>query len=112
MVRLELGKRDDEVGGQHRHGQRERPHAGKPAAERNLAHVVVIEVDESNLRLAQVIEQSRRAQQVLDVAPMSRPFADHDLARAGAQERGRRADDDERVRVDGVARLGTPPCSA
>ena len=48
VMRLQLRHRDDEVGREQLHRQRQLAQAGEPAPQRHLAHVVMIEIDEAD----------------------------------------------------------------
>ena len=62
VMSLELRQRDNQVGSQDRHRKRQRPHAGEPALQGHLAHIVVIQIHEADASIAEMSEKPTRRQ--------------------------------------------------
>src|SRR5205814_266174 len=82
--------------------QRQIAEPGELTAQPHDTDIVLIKIDETQLRFAKVIAESGRSEQVFDIAAMAGSFAHHHFARTGMQESGRRTGHEERMRIDGV----------
>ena len=65
----------------------------------------MIEVDEGEATVAQVAEQAGGVQQILDIAPMARSFADDHLGGAESEKRVGGRGHHRRMGIDGRVRL-------
>ena len=106
MVGLQLRHRNHDVGVQHIDRQGELVEIHITASQRDDSHIRMIEIERIADADPSVISvEAGCNQQILDVAAMTRPFANHDLACAVSQKRIGSAGDDRRMRIDDRAAL-------